>query len=501
MSELFQKLQPYLDRAFALGSACTLFNWDQYSAPKESIENTAKIIGILSGEQYRALINDQVKELLPRLSTEDAQKELSFHEKAIVRLLNKQYDKLSLIPPEEYSAYSALLAQAYPIWEAAKNNNDYASYAPTLEKIIEYSKKFAAYAQKDGQTLYDAALDDYEEGFTTKILDDFFSRLRTALAPLVKAIRQKQDVINVRCLQKFYPADTQKEFCHFLAQYIGFDFNRGLMSESEHPFTTNLHNHDVRFTNHYYENKLDSAIFSAIHEAGHGLYEQGIDDDITMTLAGGGTSMGMHESQSRFYENNVGRSLEFWKPIYGKLVQLYPQQLSDVSLEEFYKAINASCPSLIRTEADELTYPFHIMIRYEIEKAIFAGEVTVDELPALWNKKYEEYLGITPQNDTEGILQDMHWSGGSFGYFPSYAIGSAIAAQIYHHLETVMPVKTCLEEGNLMPIRDYLKEHIHRFGCCKTTQEILTDMTGEGFNPEYYIQYLTEKYSRLYELR
>ena len=500
MSELFQQLQPYLDRAFALNAACTLFNWDQYNAPKDSIENTSKIIGILSGEQYRALINDEVKNLLPRLSTPEAQKELAFHEKAIIRLLNKQFRKLSLIPPEEYQAYSSLLVQAYPIWEAAKNNNDYASYAPVLEQIITYSKKFAGYAQKEGQTLYDAALDDYEEGFTTKILDDFFGRLSAALTPLVKKISQKQDLISTQCLHKFYPADTQEKFCHFLAEYIGFDYNRGLTSESEHPFTTQLHNHDVRFTNHYYENKLDSAIFSAIHEGGHGLYEQGIDDKITLTIVGSGTSMGMHESQSRFYENNIGRSREFWKPIYQKLVDMYPEQLSQVSLDEFYKAINASCPSLIRTEADELTYPFHIMIRYEIEKMIFDGQVTVDQLPALWNQKYEEYLGITPSNDTEGILQDMHWSGGSFGYFPSYAIGSAIASQIYHHMETVMPIKDYLEQGNLAPIREYLKEHIHRFGCCKNTQEILMDMTGESFNPKYYIKYLTDKYSSLYEL-
>ena len=225
-----------------------------------------------------------------------------------------------------------------------------------------------------------------------------------------------------------------------------------------------------------------------------------IDDSITMTPVGHGTSMGMHESQSRFYENNLGRSLEFWIPLYGKLQDAYPDALGNVTLEEFYRAINHAEPSLIRTEADELTYPFHIMIRYEIEKLIFDGKVTVDELPALWNRKYQEYLGITPENDSVGILQDMHWSGGSFGYFPSYALGSAIAAQIYHHLESVMPLKEYLKAGNLKPIQAYLKEHIHRFGETKNTQELLKDMIGEGFNPDYYITYLTEKYSALYGL-
>ena len=500
MSDLFLQLQPHLTRASALGAACTLFYWDQSSAPKDSIENTSKIIGTLSAEQYQALINDQVRGLLEQLSTKEEQEKLSFHEKAIVKTLNKQFHKLSLIPPEEYQAFNTLTAKAYPVWEEAKNNNDYASYAPLLQEIMDYCKKFAAYGQKEGQLLYDVALDDYEEGFTVEILDHFFSSLRQSLGPLVKKISEKPDFISQDFLHKTYPADTQREFCHFLAEYIGFDFNRGIMGESAHPYTTQLHNHDVRITNHYLENKVDSAMFSVIHEGGHGLYEQGIDDDITMTIVGSGTSMGMHESQSRFYENNLGRSREFWEPIYEKLTATYPEQLEGVTLDDFYKAINYSQPSLIRTEADELTYPFHIMIRYEIEKAVFAGNVTANDLPALWNEKYKEYLGIVPGNDTEGILQDMHWSGGSFGYFPSYAIGSAIAAQIYHHLEGIMPVKTYLKEGHLAPIREYLKEHIHRFGRCKNTQELLMDMTGEGFNPDYYIQYLTDKYTKLYEL-
>lgn len=210
--------------------------------------------------------------------------------------------------------------------------------------------------------------------------------------------------------------------------------------------------------------------------------------------------MGMHESQSRFYENNLGRSRVFWKPIYPKVQELFPRQLGGVTLEEFYRAINKSVPSLIRTEADELTYPFHVMIRYEIEKMIFQGEVSVEELPAVWNRKYREYLGVVPDSDTVGILQDMHWAGGDFGYFPSYALGSAIAAQIYHHIKTVMPLEEYLEKGDLAPVREYLKEHIHRYGGAKNTQELLLAMTGEVFNPDYYIGYLTEKYTELYQL-
>ena len=210
--------------------------------------------------------------------------------------------------------------------------------------------------------------------------------------------------------------------------------------------------------------------------------------------------MSMHESQSRLYENNFGRSRAFWKNLYAKVQEFFPEQLGEVSLEEFYGAINYSEPGLIRTAADELTYPFHIMIRYEIEKMLFENDIDVMELPKIWNQKYEEYLGVVPEKDSEGILQDVHWSGGMLGYFPSYALGSAIAAQLYHYMDKEMPLETYLEEGNLKPIQEFLKEHIHRFGESKTTQELLLETTGEAFNPDYYVEYLTKKYSDLYEL-
>lgn len=501
MSALYDQLKPHLDKTYALNVALTMLSFDNSTAaPKEAIEYTSKAIGLLSGEHYNALINEEVKHLLEQLSTEQEQALLSLEEKAIVKNLNKEYKLMAAIPPEEFQAYQILLAKAYPIWEAAKNNNDYDSFSPTLEEIISYSKKFAAYNQKEGQKLYDVPLNDFEEGFNVEILDEFFSKLRTALTPLVHKVNEKSEAIQTDFLHQDYNIDIQRSFCRFLAEYIGFDFNRGVIAESEHPFTTNLHNHDVRITNHFQKNRPDFAIFSVIHEGGHALYEQGVDDAITMTPIGQGTSMGMHESQSRFYENNLGRSLSFWTPIYSRLQEAFPSQLKAVSLKQFYQAVNHAHSSLIRTEADELTYPFHVMIRYEIEKMIFEGTITAAELPAVWNQKYQEYLGVFPSTDTEGILQDMHWAVGSFGYFPSYALGSAIAAQIFHHLKTVMPLERYLEEGNLKPIQTYLNQHIHRFGKAKNTQELLQDMTKEPFNPDYYISYLTDKYTALYHL-
>lgn len=499
MSELFEQLKPYIERSEALGSALTLFSWDNETlAPSAASENTSKLIGTLASEQYNVMINDTVSGLLKQLSSAQEQEKLTELEKAIVKKWKKVFDNMEKIPPEEYRANSELLARAGAIWADAKENNDFAAFAPTLKEIISYQKKFAEYTKKPGMSLYDTLLNEYEEGVLTSQLDEFFGKLRAAIVPLLKKVTAQNDRINKDYNTRHYPADTQRNFCRFLAGYIGFDFTRGAIAESAHPFTTNLHNKDVRITNHFYENNLESAMFSVIHEGGHALYEMGVADELTLTPVGGGTSMGVHESQSRFYENVLGRSEAFWKPLFGRLKETYPEQLADVSLEQFILGINKAEPGPIRTEADELTYPLHIMVRYEIEKLLMEDKITVEELPRVWNEKYQEYLGITPKNDREGVLQDVHWSGGMFGYFPSYAIGNAVAAQLFHYMHKEVPVKECLESQNLSPILDYLRKNIHRYGSTKNMNELLMEATGEPLNADYYIDYLTEKYTSLY---
>ncbi len=272
------------------------------------------------------------------------------------------------------------------------------------------------------------------------------------------------------------------------------------MAVSAHPFTTNLHNKDVRITTHYNQN-LDSSLFSVIHEAGHAVYELGIDDELTQTFVGEGASMGMHESQSRFFENIIGRNRNFWIPIYGKLQQAFPEALTDIGLDLFVRGVNKAEPGLIRTEADELTYSLHVLIRYELEKELIEGDLTVKELPGVWADKYEEYLGIRPETMKEGVLQDIHWSQGSFGYFPSYALGSAFGAQLYYHMKKEMDFDGLLAEGKVEVIREYLREHIHKHGKLKDSRRILKDVTGEDFNPQYYVRYLKEKYGELYRLK
>ncbi len=501
MNKFYEQLLPYLERSHAYQTALALLSWDMETlAPPAAAEYTAKSVGILSEEAYCILVCDEVRDLIKKLSSKKEQDTLNVSEQAVVRLLQKEYKKLSCIPQGEYREFSELCATAQTVYCHAKLTGKFEDFAPILEKLIDFTRRFASYRAQRGDNLYDLLLDEYEEGFTTKVLDDFFSKLRDALVPLLKKVSEKNDLINKSYNVRYYPAEIQRGFCRYLSGYLGFDFNRGVIAESEHPFTTAFHNHDVRLTNHFYDNNLESGIFSAIHETGHALYEMGVDDALTGTPAGSSISMGMHESQSRFYENMIGRSREFWEPLFPKLKETFPQELHDVSLDAFISGINKAEPGPIRTEADELTYPLHIMIRYELEKEIFSGKCTVKELPELWNKKYNDYLGITPKNASEGILQDIHWALGSFGYFPSYAVGSAIAAQIYHYMEEKIPLADYLKEGNPVPVREFLRDNIHKYGAVYPTNELLKKITGEEFNPDYYIRYLTEKYTKLYQL-
>ena len=501
MNKYFERLRPFMEKAMALQTALTLFEWDnETGAPKEAGEYTSKVIGTLSDEYYKTYINDDVKSLLDKLTSKREQETLSDTEKAIVNEIVKIDKQLRPVPQEEYKEFSTLTAKSTAVWAKAKADNDYKKFSPVLEEIVEYQKKFTRYRKHGRQKLYDILLNDYEPGFNMEMLDIFFEKIKKELVPFIKEVEKKMDQVEKSYEYSIYPVEKQKEFCSWISSYMGFNFNRGIISESAHPFTTNLHNHDVRYTNHYEEKGIEDSIFSAIHETGHALYELGVKDEFTLTPVGTGTSMGMHESQSRFWENVIGKSEEFWTPIYGRLVDLFPEQLKNTKLKDFVKGINKSKPSLIRTQSDELTYPLHILVRYEVEKAIIEKGVDVKSLPKLGNEKDKEYLGVEPENDGEGILQDIHWATGEFGYFPSYALGSAVAAQIYYYMKSVMPLEDYLKEGNLLPIREFLKEKVHQYGKSKTTNEILKEMTGEEFNADYYIKYLKEKYQKIYNL-
>lgn len=497
MSKAFQSLDKILEKTMAIQTALTLFEWDSETlAPEAAGSYTARIIGALSEEYYQAVTGNEMKEAIEACEKDGS---LTDVEQAIVKEAAETREQLVCIPSKEYRDNAQLVSEATRVWSKAKEENDFESFIPTLQKVVDYQKKFASYWVKDGQKLYDSMLDLYEKGFNMELLDQFFEELKRTIVPLLKEIREHGKTIEAGFLTGSYPEEKQQELAVFLAEYVGFDFKKGVLAVSAHPFTTNLHNHDVRITTHYNDH-VDSSLFSVIHEAGHGIYEQGIGDELTQTLVGQGASTGVHESQSRFFENIIGRSAAFWVPIYEKLQSIFPEQLNGVSRKAFVDAINKAEPGFIRTEADELTYSLHVLIRYEIEKMVIEEDLDLKKLPEIWADKYEEYLGIRPEKASEGVLQDIHWSQGSFGYFPSYALGSAFGAQLYYHMKKELDFEGLLEKGEIGVIREYLREHVHRFGKLKTSREILKETTGEDFTPEYYTRYLKEKYSRLYDL-
>ncbi|WP_270810787.1 carboxypeptidase M32 [Hungatella effluvii] len=497
MSKGFKDLEKILEKTMALQTALALLEWDDETlAPEEAGPYTERVIGALSEEYYQIIAGEEMKNSIAACEDE---KDLTEVEKAIVKEAKETRAQLVCIPVKEYRDNAQLVAEGIRVWTKSKAENDFGQFVPVLQRLVDNQKKFASYRANKGEKLYDSMLDLYEKDFNMELLDAFFEELKEVIVPLIREIRDHGKPIEDGFLTGDYPEDRQREAAKYLANYVGFDFKKSVMGISAHPFTTNLHNHDVRITTHY-SNRMDSSVFSVIHETGHAIYELGISDELTQTLVGQGASTGMHECQSRFFENIIGRSAAFWVPLYEKLQSIFPEQLKGVSREQFVEAINKAEPGLIRTEADELTYSLHVMIRYEIEKMMIEENLDLTKLPDIWADKYEEYLGIRPANAAEGVLQDIHWSEGCFGYFPSYALGSAFGAQLYYHMKKEMDINGLLENGEIGVIREYLREHIHRFGKRKTSRDILKDITGEDFNPRYYVRYLKEKFSQLYDL-
>lgn len=476
-----------------IDSMLALLQWDlETQAPKGGYKLLSEMIGELSLRSYNLTTSEEFLEILTELKK---QKNIDEITKREIELLEEEIEKIKVIPSEEYKLYSELTAKAQGIWEMAREKNDFESFAPILEQIFNFNKKFIEYrGVKDD--IYSEILNDYERGMNVKKLDKFFEELKKEIVPLLKDIKENKRDFQKKI--KFQVSEfEQRLFSEEVLKYIGFDLERGVLSESAHPFTLTVNKDDVRLTTRYLEELPFSSVFSTIHEGGHGMYEQGVAEELKDTILSDGASMGIHESQSRFYENVIGRSKEFWCGVLGKSKFKY-DKLSELSLEEIYKGINEVSPSLIRVEADELTYSLHIMVRYEIEKGILSGEYLIKDLPKIWNDKMYEYLGVTPKTDSEGVLQDVHWSCGLIGYFPSYALGNVYSLQILNAMKKDINIEGALERGELKIIREWLKEKIHRYGKLKTPKEIMLSVTGEELNPVYYIEYLKNKYKNIY---
>ena len=481
-------------KILALRFANFVISWDmQTEMAENSIAANSEQVGALAEEVYLLTLNEQFAQAVDVLF--EHSKELDDVLRHEVEMVRKDIEQTRKIPQDEYTAFSELTSKAYPVYVQAKRENNFELFRPYLEKVVEYRRKTTEWLQTDGLHGYDVLLDAFEPHFTTKQYDEFFDLLRQKLVPVIKRIAKKHKKAPTWATKK-YDAALQRDFCEYLRDVMCFDKSRGIMKQSEHPFTSGFGTDDVRITNHYHENDFTSAIFSAIHETGHALYEQQCDPVLNGTLSSGGASLGMHESQSRFFENMIGRSPAFWQVHYAKLQQTFPKQLKNVTLEQFVEFINRAECSFVRTEADELTYPLHVMLRYEIEKKLVDGSLAVKDLPQYWNKKFKQYFGITPPTDTLGVLQDVHWAYGELGYFPTYALGSAIAAQLYHAMSKDFDIEKSLQNGNTAQINEWLKTHVHKYGASKYPDEILRLATGEDFNPNYYVDYLIKKYNK-----
>lgn len=467
------------------------------TAPKDTAEGRGETLGILSIMSYELFANPKTEELLNFLAGH--RDELTEQQYREVVVLTRGYEQISKIPKDEYAAFQVMINEAQSVWHKAKETNDYPMFAPYIQKVACTLKKFAAYMDPKERP-YNVWLDQYERGLNMDKLDDFFSRLKEAIVPLIHRIQTEAVQIDDSFLKTDYPVEQQRKFSDYLMEVMGIDRTHCGIGETEHPFTIHFNKKDVRITTKYFEDNLISSMYSVIHEGGHALYELGTGDELMYTCLAEGASMSVHESQSRLFENMIGRSEKFISMIYPKVKELFPKQFEKVDENSFYLAVNKSEPSLIRTEADELTYCLHIMVRYEIEKMLLEGEVDINELPAIWAKLMKEYLGVDVPDDTRGILQDSHWSGGDMGYFPSYAIGSAYSAQIMDRMKQDIDVDEVISSGSLKPIVQWLEEHIYRYGSMMDPGDLIEKCCGEPFNPQYYISYLTEKYTRIYRL-
>lgn len=497
LSQALERLDALQRRQAAYEHAMGVLYYDgATAAPAGSAANRGETMAILSEASYQLGTSPDSIELIDFLYAHNDG--LTQKQKRVVELMRRGLQELRSIPQDEYAAAAKLMAESTAAWHEAKPKSDFSIFAPYLEKVLETKKRFARYVKPEMDP-YDYYLDSFEPGLTREKCDAFFAALRARVVPLLKRV-QAAPQVDASFLSGDFPLEKQRRLSDELMEILRIDRNRCAIGETEHPFTTNFTRQDVRITTHYYPDNAVSSMYSVIHEGGHALYELHTSDEDLYNGLGGGASMGVHESQSRFYENLIGRSRGFVGFLAPRLRALFPQQLGGASDEALYRAVNRCEASLVRTEADELTYSLHIMVRYELEKKLFAGELSVAEIPAEWNRLYREYLGVEPSCDREGCLQDSHWSDGSFGYFPSYALGSAYGAQLLAKMRETVDVDACEKTGDLQPVNDWLCEHIWQYGRLYKPGELLERVFGAPFDPKYYLDYLEAKFTEIYSL-
>ena len=500
MEEKFKQLKTLLAEISDLVAASALMGWDQQvNMAPGAAEDRGEQISTLERIIHIKATSPELGSIIADLEGEAQKLDEDSDNARLVKVTRRDYDKRTKVPTEYVAEMARVSSAAQTVWEKAKKESNFSLFQPHLEKLVglrrQYADFFAPYNH-----IYDPLLDDFEPGLKTADVKSIFDGLRPKQVALIQAIRQKPQVES-SFLKLNYPQKGQWDFGVEVITCFGYDWNHGRQDKSVHPFTTGFGLNDVRITTRVNENYLNPALFGTMHECGHAMYEQGIDKIYNRTSLAGGASMAVHESQSRMWENLVGRSLAFWKHFYPRLQQIFPSQLGEINLDRFFHGVNIVEPSLIRVEADEATYNLHIMLRLEIEIALMEGKLAVADLPSVWNTKFKEYLGITPPNDAEGVLQDVHWSFGGFGYFPTYALGNLVAAQLWESMKKDLPdVERQIEQGQFQGLLGWMRKHVHQYGAKYQPQELVQRVTGSKITPEPYVRYLQEKFGSIYDL-
>ena len=500
MSANLDRLKEILGEVADLNSATGLLSWDQQTyMPEGGSQARGQHLATLGKLAHSKATSDEVGTLLEGLKAEYSNADEGSDEAALVRVAARDYDKAVRVPAEFVAEQAIVSTNAFEAWTQAKAKSDFSIFLPHLEKVLALVSKYISFFPP-ADHLYDTLLDDYEPGMKTAEVQSIFGALRPKQVELIQSIAARPQV-NDKFLQRKYDEHKLWAFSADITRAFGYDWSRGRMDKAPHPFETSFSVNDVRITNRYEPDKPLATLFSAMHESGHAMYEQGVNPAYERTSLLRGASLGVHESQSRMWENLVGRSLPFWEYSYPKLKKVFPSQLDGVGLKNFYKAINKVEPSLIRVNADEATYNLHIMLRLELEIAMVEGRVDLKALPEIWKAKMRDYLGVEPPNDAQGVLQDIHWSYGSIGYFSTYALGNLISAQLWEKItKDVRELDEQFRKGKFEGLLDWLRENIHRHGRKYKPQELVLKATGSKISPEPYIRYLTAKYSDIYGL-
>ncbi len=500
MQNKIKELKSILGEVSDLNYASAVLGWDQQTyMPSGGAEGRGRQLATLARLAHIRFTSDEVGQLLEDLEPYAEQLPADSDDARLIKVTRREYDKSTKVTSEWVSDFANETTLGQSVWEKAREKSDFSMFQPNLEKIIalrrQYAEFFAPYDH-----VYDPLLDDFEPGLKTAEVKEIFDNLRPKQVELIQAISEKPQVDD-SFIHLEFPDQKQWDFGEKVISDFGFDWNRGRQDKTAHPFTTSFGLDDVRITTRVITNLGGSALFSTMHEAGHAMYEQGFPASLGRTPLANGASMAVHESQSRMWENLVGRSYAFWTYYYPILQAFFPSQLGNVDLETFYKGINKVEPSLIRVESDEATYNLHIMLRLELEIAMMEGSLAAKDLPEAWNDRMNSYLGITPQNDRVGVLQDVHWSGGMIGYFPTYALGNLVSTQLWESIQKDLPdLEEQIAKGHFGELLGWLRDKIHRHGAKFEPQELVQQVTGSKIDAASYVRYLNKKYKAIYNL-